>query len=192
MTQLESLRTWIGRSESRTETLSPEPVIGLAATLDLDGDALVRGPLPPLWHWLYFLPRAPQRELGQDGHPALGGFMPPVPPPAPIVWMSTDGKASVGGATGRWEGSSDCLATAAASTTRRAATRFASRDSLPEEVAPFSAAPSTTKMRRTSTTVRRTVRSAVRNRDSTSLAHAEPPVADAPGGREAEAAAPFL
>ncbi|MCP3020578.1 FAS1-like dehydratase domain-containing protein [Cupriavidus basilensis] len=81
MTQLESLRTWIGRSESRTETLSPEPVIGLAATLDLDGDALVRGPLPPLWHWLYFLPRAPQRELGQDGHPALGGFMPPVPLP---------------------------------------------------------------------------------------------------------------
>ena len=88
-----------------------------------------------------------------------------------FTW-STDGKASVGGATGRWEGSSDCLATAAASTTRRAATRFASRDSLPEEVAPFSAAPSTTKMRRTSTTVRRTVRSAVRNRDSTSLAHA--------------------
>ncbi|AJG24890.1 FAS1-like dehydratase domain-containing protein [Cupriavidus basilensis] len=81
MTQLETLRTWIGRSESRTETLAPEPVIGLAATLDLDGDALARGPLPPLWHWLYFLPRAPQRELGQDGHPALGGFMPPVPLP---------------------------------------------------------------------------------------------------------------
>ncbi|MGO4581046.1 MaoC family dehydratase N-terminal domain-containing protein [Cupriavidus sp. 2TAF22] len=81
MTQLEHLRTWIGRSESRTETLAPEPVTGLAATLDLDGDALVRGPLPPLWHWLYFLPRAPQRELGQDGHPALGGFMPPMPLP---------------------------------------------------------------------------------------------------------------
>ncbi|MDF3888727.1 FAS1-like dehydratase domain-containing protein [Cupriavidus basilensis] len=81
MTQLETLRAWIGRSESRTETLAPEPVIGLAATLDLDGEALVRGPLPPLWHWLYFLPRAPQRELGRDGHPALGGFMPPVPLP---------------------------------------------------------------------------------------------------------------
>lgn len=78
---LEHLRQWIGRSESRTETLAPEPVIGLAATLDLDGDAIVRGALPPLWHWLYFLPRAPQHEISGDGHPALGGFMPPMPLP---------------------------------------------------------------------------------------------------------------
>lgn len=34
-------------------------------------------PLPPLWHWLTFLPSAPQREMGDDGHPRLGGFMPP-------------------------------------------------------------------------------------------------------------------
>ncbi len=79
--ELQRLRAWIGRSEIRTETLAPEPVIGLAATLDLDGDTIARGPLPPLWHWLYFLPRAPQHTLGRDGHPALGGFMPPVPLP---------------------------------------------------------------------------------------------------------------
>ncbi|CAG9169588.1 MaoC family dehydratase N-terminal domain-containing protein [Cupriavidus respiraculi] len=89
MTQLDTLRQWIGRSESRTETLAPEPVIGLAATLDLDGEALSRGPLPPLWHWLYFLPRAPQRELGRDGHPHLGGFMPPVPLPR-RMWAGSE------------------------------------------------------------------------------------------------------
>ena len=83
MTQptLEQLREWIGRSETRTETLSPEPVHALAATFDLDGAAIASQPLPPLWHWLYFLPRAPQHTLGQDGHPALGGFLPPVPLP---------------------------------------------------------------------------------------------------------------
>ncbi|MGO4307508.1 FAS1-like dehydratase domain-containing protein [Cupriavidus sp. RAF12] len=75
------LREWIGRSETRTETLAIEPVLALAATFDLDGDAVARQPLPPLWHWLYFLPRAPQHVLGADGHPALGGFLPPVPLP---------------------------------------------------------------------------------------------------------------
>lgn len=80
-TSLEALRQWIGRSESRTETLALQPVLGLAATLDLDGEAIARGPLPPLWHWLYFLPRAPQHRLGRDGHAVLGGFLPPVPLP---------------------------------------------------------------------------------------------------------------
>jgi 3-methylfumaryl-CoA hydratase len=37
--------------------------------------------LPPLGHWLYFLPACRQSELGQDGHPARGGFLPPVPLP---------------------------------------------------------------------------------------------------------------
>ncbi len=51
----------------------------LAATLDIEipwpqpGDAL-----PPLWHWLYFLPFPRQSELGPDGHAKRGGFLPPV------------------------------------------------------------------------------------------------------------------
>jgi 3-methylfumaryl-CoA hydratase len=36
-------------------------------------------PLPPLWHWLYFLDRPAERELGPDGHLASGPFMPPIP-----------------------------------------------------------------------------------------------------------------
>eukprot|EP01037_Dinobryon_pediforme_P013710 gene13709-13826_t len=37
--------------------------------------------LPRLWHWLYFLPIARASEIGPDGHPKRGGFLPPVPLP---------------------------------------------------------------------------------------------------------------
>jgi 3-methylfumaryl-CoA hydratase len=77
-----SLEQWIGRSESRTDLITPAPIAALAATLDRDdaipqpGDAV-----PPLWHWLYFLPVHRQSELGSDGHAKRGGFLPPVPLP---------------------------------------------------------------------------------------------------------------
>ena len=32
--------------------------------------------LPPLWHWLYFLPLHRQSEIGPDGHAKRGGFLP--------------------------------------------------------------------------------------------------------------------
>ncbi|MDE2608768.1 MAG: MaoC family dehydratase N-terminal domain-containing protein [Burkholderiales bacterium] len=73
---------WLGRTEHSTDTVSAAPVRALAATLDRDDITARPGdPLPPLWHWLYFLPVAPQRELGEDGHPRRGGFLPPVPLP---------------------------------------------------------------------------------------------------------------
>jgi len=70
---------WIGRTETRTDRITPWPLEALAATLDRDdappreGDAV-----PPLWHWLYFLPTERQSELGPDGHPKRGGFLPPI------------------------------------------------------------------------------------------------------------------
>jgi 3-methylfumaryl-CoA hydratase len=55
------------------------PLAGLSATLDRDDAPPVSGtPVPPLWHWIYFLPMALQREIGPDGHPRRGGFLPPV------------------------------------------------------------------------------------------------------------------
>lgn len=86
---LTHLREWIGRSEARTETLAAEPVHGLAATFDLAAESVAAGALPPLWHWLYFLPRAPQHTLGEDGHPKLGGFLPPVPLPR-RMWAGSE------------------------------------------------------------------------------------------------------
>jgi len=57
-------------------------VAALSATLDRDDPAPAAGTaVPPLWHWLYFLPHARQSEIGPDGHPKRGGFLPPVPLP---------------------------------------------------------------------------------------------------------------
>ena len=76
------LRAWIGRSETLHDTIQPTPVLALAATLDHPDAAVVSGtPLPLLWHWLYFLPMYRQSEIGADGHPRRGGFLPPVPLP---------------------------------------------------------------------------------------------------------------
>jgi 3-methylfumaryl-CoA hydratase len=59
--------------------LSLAPVQAMLATLDDSERRLGPGdPLPPLWHWLYFLPRAPASRIGNDGHPQRGGFLPPV------------------------------------------------------------------------------------------------------------------
>ena len=75
----EPLLSWVGRSEERSDTITAAPLAGLAATLDRDDPAPVAGSaVPPLWHWLYFLPTARQSELGADGHPRRGGFLPPV------------------------------------------------------------------------------------------------------------------
>ena len=54
----------------------------LTATFDeKDPDPQNGDPLPPLWHWLYFLDTAPQSKIGPDGHAERGDFLPPVPLP---------------------------------------------------------------------------------------------------------------
>jgi 3-methylfumaryl-CoA hydratase len=79
---LEYLRGWIGSCETASDVLSPAPAQGLAATLDHAGPKPAEGsPVPALWHWLYFKPMSRTCELGADGHPERGGFMPPVPLP---------------------------------------------------------------------------------------------------------------
>ena len=79
---LAHLKSWVGRTEILADDLTATPVRGLSATLDRDDPAPVPGTaLPPLWHWLYFLPQHRQSELGPDGHAKRGGFLPPVPLP---------------------------------------------------------------------------------------------------------------
>lgn len=72
------LHRWIGKEETQVDTLHLGPANLMEMTLDRaptlgNGDVL-----PPLWHWLYFLQSAPLSALGRDGHPARGGFLPPV------------------------------------------------------------------------------------------------------------------
>jgi len=73
------LRPWLGRRETVADPLPPFPARALAATLDRPDCALGEGDaLPPGWHWIHFLTAAATAELGPDGHPARGGFLPPV------------------------------------------------------------------------------------------------------------------
>jgi 3-methylfumaryl-CoA hydratase len=48
--------------------LDPWPVQALEATLGLPTARTDVPYLPPLWHWLYFLPTAPRSSIGPDGH----------------------------------------------------------------------------------------------------------------------------
>jgi len=72
------LQQWIGREEVLEDTLHPGPANLMEMTLDRAPVLGIGDALPPLWHWIYFLRSAPLSALGRDGHPAKGGFLPPV------------------------------------------------------------------------------------------------------------------
>lgn len=75
----DNYEAWVGRSETLDDHLGLAPVRLMRATLDMDSQAPAEGSeLPPLWHWLYFLPGERQSNIGEDGHPRRGGFLPPV------------------------------------------------------------------------------------------------------------------
>jgi 3-methylfumaryl-CoA hydratase len=79
---LEKLKEWIGRRETAVDYVTIPAVHRLAATLDRDdpfprtGDAL-----PPGWHQILFPRVVRHSQIGADGHPERGDFLPPVPLP---------------------------------------------------------------------------------------------------------------
>jgi len=73
------LRAWIGRRETYDDVLTAGALARMAALLDRDPVEWGAGtPVPELWHWAFCVPSARQSRLGADGHPARGGFLPPV------------------------------------------------------------------------------------------------------------------
>ncbi|WP_406868966.1 MaoC family dehydratase N-terminal domain-containing protein [Paraburkholderia fungorum] len=74
----EKLDDWLDKESVTEDDITAFPLMAMAATLEREerGDTV-----PPLWHWLYFLPVSPLSEAGPDGHPKRGGFLPPVPLP---------------------------------------------------------------------------------------------------------------
>lgn len=70
------LTDWLNRSQTTEDIIDPIRVRRLALTLG-QAAPLEHQALPPLWHWAFFQPEAPANALGLDGHPAVGGFMPP-------------------------------------------------------------------------------------------------------------------
>jgi 3-methylfumaryl-CoA hydratase len=73
---VETWRGWIGKSESRTEVLDIESLRRFAAAIGEDLD--VEKTQPSLAHWAFFLPVVPPTEIGPDGHPKRGGFLPAI------------------------------------------------------------------------------------------------------------------
>jgi 3-methylfumaryl-CoA hydratase len=84
---MQLLQQWIGRVEDREDRVTAAPLELLADTLDFPADVVVEE-VRPLWHWLYFLPAVRLSEVGHDGHPERGGFLPPVPLPR-RMWASS-------------------------------------------------------------------------------------------------------
>jgi 3-methylfumaryl-CoA hydratase len=70
---------WQPTTEHRVGVVTTESARAMHDLLDIESPSPRAGdPLPILWHWLTFLPEARQSDLGQDGHPRTGGFLPPV------------------------------------------------------------------------------------------------------------------
>lgn len=74
----ELLTTWIGRSETSVDVLDLRPAKLMSTLFENNIEISDKSALAPLWHWLYFPTHAPLSELGEDGHPKLGDFIPPV------------------------------------------------------------------------------------------------------------------
>jgi 3-methylfumaryl-CoA hydratase len=75
--EVETLRAWIGREERKSELLTAALVERFEATM---GRSLARidGEAPLGIHWCMTQPAIAAEGLGADGHPARGGFLPPV------------------------------------------------------------------------------------------------------------------
>jgi len=68
---------WAPVPLTETDPMHPEAAILLSDILDADRPD--DGTIPPLWHWAYFTRWPRQADLGEDGHPAEGHFLPPLP-----------------------------------------------------------------------------------------------------------------
>ena len=78
---IDHLASWIGNTETIEEVLSPQLVRRFNATLGMDASTNVGDPAPLMIHFCLAQPALPEDQLGPDGHPRRGGFLPPVPLP---------------------------------------------------------------------------------------------------------------
>ena len=78
---LAHLSPWIGRQECIEDIVAPALVQRFNATFDRAGSTRMGAEAPPMIHICLCLPAVPTAELGPDGHPERGGFLPPVPLP---------------------------------------------------------------------------------------------------------------
>jgi 3-methylfumaryl-CoA hydratase len=79
---LDHLRQWIGRTTEVSDIVTAQLTKGLRATLFQEiGEPKPGDAASFTTHWCLGQPVFPMSELGPDGHPSRGGFLPPVPLP---------------------------------------------------------------------------------------------------------------
>ncbi len=79
---LDYLEQWTRHEPvTQIEMLDLRPALTLSAMLNQHRAPQMGDALPPLWQWAYFTPAPLASEIGNDGHPTRGGFLPPVPLP---------------------------------------------------------------------------------------------------------------
>lgn len=79
------LNKWLGRTQSIEDVITQSGVDRFCATVACDSNQDVA---PLGYHWCLGLPDNPTQELGEDGHPQKGGFLPPVKLPR-RMWASS-------------------------------------------------------------------------------------------------------
>ncbi len=79
---VDHLRSWIGREEDFSDVITVDLVRKFNAMLDKPAEKPAVGQVAPLLiHYCLGQPAALTAQLGEDGHPPKGGFLPPVPLP---------------------------------------------------------------------------------------------------------------
>ena len=78
---LEYLSEWVGREQHRSDDIHPWKASALSAAFDLDKVFFEGDTLPAAYQWMYFVDTPKASDVGADGHPKTGGFLPPAPFP---------------------------------------------------------------------------------------------------------------
>jgi len=78
---IEACKAWLGRSTEDVDIITPRLLAEYRVTFDPFLADIIGNDVPLGFHWCLSPFLAPSRELGRDGHPAKGGFLPPVPLP---------------------------------------------------------------------------------------------------------------
>jgi 3-methylfumaryl-CoA hydratase len=81
------LEDWIGHRRVQETILDAEVARRYAAAFGSPLD--VEAAFPPLGHWAYFNDAVEPDQLGPDGHPRRGIFLPPIPEPRRMFASST-------------------------------------------------------------------------------------------------------
>ncbi|RVA54290.1 hypothetical protein EN933_10765 [Mesorhizobium sp. M7A.F.Ca.US.001.01.1.1] len=83
------LQEWVGRKHEVEDIVTPRLLASFGATLGDYAAQTAEGTAPPGLHWCLTPDIADRCELGPDGHPAKGSFLPPVSLPR-RMWASSD------------------------------------------------------------------------------------------------------